>query len=139
MSVRPTRRTFVATAAALAAGPAILRADERPILGQGDFRYRVVRGWGVLGEKTPVNNCHGIVIDREGHVILFTDHTKNNVIVYDKAGNLVHKWGTEFPGAHGLSIVTEGDRQVLFMTDLKRHEVCKVTGDGNSTSGDAHR
>src|SRR4051812_46726073 len=103
---RLSRRTFLrataATAVALTCAPAI--AEDRPILGQGDFRYRVVPGWGVLGDETPVKNCHGIVTDREGHIILLTDHTRNNVIVYDKRGKLIHKWGTGFPGAHGLSI-----------------------------------
>ena len=115
---------------ALAAPFNILRADERPILGQGDFRYRVVPDWGVLGAETPVNNCHGIVRDREGHIVLLTDHVKNNVIVYDKSGKLVHKWGTTFPGTHGLSIVADGDNEVLFITDLKTHKVAKTTLDG---------
>ena len=60
-----------------------LRADTSAILGQGDFRYRVVPGWGVLNEKTPVKNCHGIVREGEGHVIFLTDHVVNNVIIYD--------------------------------------------------------
>ena len=40
------------------------------------------------GAETPVKNCHGLVCDKEGHIILFNDHTKNNVIVYDKKGML---------------------------------------------------
>jgi hypothetical protein len=90
----------------------------------------VVPGWGVLGEKTPVKNCHGIVQDREGHIILLTDHVSNNVIVYDKRGRLVHKWGSDWPGAHGLSIVKERDREILFITDLVKHKVVKATLDG---------
>ena len=99
-------------------------------LGHGPFRYRVVPGWGVLGSGTPVKNCHGIVCDREGHVIVLTDHTANNVIVYDRSGRLVHKWGSGFPGAHGLSMVTEGSREVLYITDLQTHRVVKTTLDG---------
>ena len=99
-------------------------------LGQGDFRYRVLPGWGVLNDKTPVKNCHGIVLDREGHVILLTDHVANNVIVYDQAGKLVSKWGVQFPGAHGLSIVTEAEREVLYITCLQTHRVVKTTLDG---------
>jgi peptidylamidoglycolate lyase len=128
-----TRRRFVRTtlAATLVAAfaPAVVRAAGVP-LGQGKFRYRVVPGWGALGESTPLNDCHGIVCDREGHIILLTNHTANNVIVYDRAGRLVHKWGHDFPGAHGLSIVNEGKREVLFITDLKTHRVVKTTLDG---------
>ncbi|HYF36226.1 MAG TPA: hypothetical protein VD994_13110 [Prosthecobacter sp.] len=128
----PTRRRFLHTA--LAAGAVssfnILRAESSPILGQGSHRYRVMPGWGVLDEKTPVKNCHGIVQDREGHIILLTDHIANNVIIYDRTGRLLNKWGTSFPGAHGLSIVTESGRQVLFITDLQKHRVAKTTLDG---------
>ncbi|MBI4905865.1 MAG: 6-bladed beta-propeller [Acidobacteria bacterium] len=121
-----TRRTCVA---ALAAAPWVRAAH--PVLGQGDHRYRVVPGWGVLGERTPVKNCHGLVRDAAGHIILLTDHVANNVIVYDKRGKLVAKWGTSFPGAHGLSIVKEGAREVLYITDLQTHKVAKTTLDGN--------
>ena len=127
-----SRRRFLKNAAAISAACVLKTANAEPgtVLGQGDFRYRVVPNWGVLGAETPVNNCHGIVQDREGHVILLTDHVQNNVIVYDKAGRLVHKWGTIFPGAHGLSLINEGEKQVLFITDLNTHKVCKTSLDG---------
>ena len=137
---RTSRRSFLrsglstATGASLASVasigfPSILAADSS-VLGQGRFRYRVVPGWGDLGSSTPVNDCHGLVVDREGHILLFTNETKNNVIVYDRKGRLVHKWGTQFPGAHGLSLVTEAGREVLYLTDLQRHQVIKATPDG---------
>lgn len=135
-----TRRHFLKTAGT-ATACAVISAHTRaqtpaivspaPILGQGKFRYRVVPGWGVLDPATtPVNDCHGLARDRAGHIILLTNQTANNVIVYDRAGRLVHKWGTTFPGAHGLSLVTEGDREVLFITDLITHRVAKTTLDG---------
>ena len=120
-----TRRACLSTFAA--AGWAV--AQNR-ILGQGQHRYRVVPGWGVLDDKTPVKNCHGMVRDSQGHLILLTDHVANNVIVYDKRGRLVSKWGTAFPGAHGLSIVREGAREVLYITDLQTHKVVRTTLDG---------
>lgn len=126
------RRGFIRSVAvgAAGAGVAAYAQTSRPVFGQGKFRYRVVPDWGVLGDATPVKDCHGLVRDREGHVILLTNHTANNVIVYDRAGRLVHKWGTQFPGAHGLSIVNEGGREVLFITDLATHRVVKTTLDG---------
>ncbi len=125
-----SRRTFIGFGIA-ATVPPISRGAEAPkLLGQGDFRYRVVPNWGVLGPETPVDNCHGIVCDREGHLILLTDQVKNNFIVYDSAGKLIHKWGTEFPGAHGLSLVEENDKEFLYFTDLKRHKVFKATTGG---------
>jgi peptidylamidoglycolate lyase len=127
-----SRRHFVQTAlgAACALTTARAQTPASGVLGQGDFRYRVVPGWGVLGAETPVKDCHGLVTDREGHILLLTNHTANNVIVYDRSGRLVHKWGNGFPGAHGLSLVTEGAREVLFITDLATHRVVKTTLDG---------
>ena len=134
---RLTRRAFLRATASSAAACAFVRTGSRaqplpPLLGQGDFRYRVVPGWGVLGAATPVKDCHGLARDRAGHIILLTNHTANNVIVYDRQGRLVHKWGTAFPGAHGLSLVTEGTREVLFITDLATHRVVKTTLDGTT-------
>ncbi|MEY4088103.1 MAG: hypothetical protein RJB55_374, partial [Verrucomicrobiota bacterium] len=102
-----SRRSFLRAAAAagatLASGgaPWVRAQSADAVLGQGKFRYRLVPGWGQLGPSTPVKDCHGIVRDREGHLILLTNHTSNNVIVFDRTGRLVHKWGTRFPGAHG--------------------------------------
>jgi hypothetical protein len=126
-----SRRRFLQTSAAgMVAGFPFVNAADALVLGQGEFKYRVVPGWGTLDERTPVKNCHGIVRDREGHIILLTDHTANNVIIYDKAGKLLSKWGTQVPGAHGLSIVKEGEREALFITCLQTHRVVKTTLDG---------
>lgn len=134
-----SRRSFLLHGApALALAPLLAGGSEpSEVLGQGEFRYRVVPKWGHLTDATPVKNCHGIVSDASSeHIILLTDHTANNVVVYDRSGKLVHKWGNAFPGAHGLSIVREGGnggkraREVLFITDLQTHRVVKATLDG---------
>lgn len=105
-------------------------ADELPTFGQGKFKYRPVAGWGVLDAKTPVKNCSAMVTDSSGRIYLLTDHTANNIIVYNKEGQLVGKWGTRFTGAHGLEIVKEGKREVLFITDLSLNRVFKTTLEG---------
>ncbi len=131
------RREFLrlstgAAAMTYAAAGALARAGATgsTVLGQGDFRYRQVKGWGQLDSRAPVNDCHGLARDRQGHILLLTNDATNNVIVYDAAGKLVHKWGTTFPGAHGLSLVSEGSREVLFITDLKTNRVAKTSLDG---------
>jgi len=136
------RRTFLyASATSLVAFPYVAakaQDAQLALYGHGDFHYRVVPEWGVLGDDTPVNNCHGIVEDCEGHIILLTDHEQNNVIIYDAAGRLVNKWTLGLPGAHGLSIVTEGEgadqRQVLFITDIRINKLVKTTLDGEVLS-----
>lgn len=99
-------------------------------MGQGDFRYRRVAGWNPLvGVK--VNNGHGLVFDKAGLLYLLTDHAENNLIVMDPAvGKVLHQVNLGLPGAHGLTIVEDGDRQVLFMTCLKTSRVLKTTLEG---------
>lgn len=123
-------QSLLTGACALGAGRLAAEEQQLPVFGQGKFRYRPVAGWGVLDERTPVKNCSAMVVDVQGRIYLLTDHCANNVIVYDKDGKLLQKWGTRFPGAHGLEIVQEEGREVLFITDLNLHRVFKTTLDG---------
>lgn len=137
MSFSQSRRSFVRQSSlAMAAGiaaPVILpakparRLAESTILGHNGFRYRVVPGWGVLDAgKNPVNDCHEMVQDAKGRIILLTNETKNNVLIYDKSGKLLDSWGHEFPGGHGLTIGGEGNDQYLLICDTDRHQVIKT-------------
>lgn len=123
-------QSLLTGACALGAGRLAAEEHQLVVLGQDAFQYRPVAGWGVLDEKTPVKNCSAMVVDAQGRIYLLTDHLANNVIVYNKDGKLLKKWGTRFPGAHGLEIVKEDDREVLFITDLNLHRVFKTTLDG---------
>ncbi len=131
-----SRRAFLRTTALAAASAALLPsgsrgAEEDPsILGQGDHRYRVAKGWGVLGKETPVADCHAMVQDKRGRLLLLTNELRNNVIIYDKAGKLLGTWGHDYPGAHGLRLVNENGEEFLFITDYARHQVFKTTIDG---------
>ena len=100
------------------------------IIGHGDFKYRVNKQWGVLGDITPVNDCHEMVQDGKGRLILLNNETKNNIIIYDRSGKLVKSWGHDFPGGHGLTLSREGNEEFLFITDPVRHQVYKTTLDG---------
>ncbi|QMU28580.1 NHL repeat-containing protein [Adhaeribacter radiodurans] len=96
-------------------------------LGHNSHRYRVVEGWGVLDAgKNPVNDCHEMVEDAQGRLVLLTNETKNNVLIYDKSGKLLEAWGTSYPGAHGLTLSNEGGQQYLFITDTDRNQVIKT-------------
>lgn len=93
--------------------------------------YSLNTKWGALNpEKTPVNDCHEMVQDSKGRILLLTNETKNNVIVYHKTGSYIESWGTEFPGAHGLTIQKTGKEDLLFITDTAKHQVYKTTIDG---------
>jgi sugar lactone lactonase YvrE len=93
--------------------------------------YQLNTKWGTLNaDKTPVNDCHEMIQDAKGRIILLTNETKNNVIIYNKSGKLVDSWGTQFPGAHGLTVQHTGKEDYLFITDTDKHQVYKTTIDG---------
>ena len=136
------RREFIkktATASVAAAiAPAILgcskTATGQPgavILGHGSHRYELDYNWGKLDPaQTPVNDCHEMVQDARKRIILLTNETKNNVIIYDQSGKHLDSWGNEYPGAHGLTLWNQGGEDMLFICDYERHEVIKTTIDG---------
>jgi len=101
------------------------------IIGHGDFKYRVHKEWGNLNPNTtPIKNCHEMVLDSKGRLIMITDETKNNIIIYDKSGKLIKTWGHEYKSGHGLSLFNEGGEDVLFITDPNTGTVVKTTVDG---------
>lgn len=101
------------------------------IIGHGDYTYRVNKEWGVLDPtNVPVQNCHEMVQDAQGRLILATDHVKNNIIIYDRSGKVLDTWTLDLIGAHGLTIATEGEEQFLFITDSELNKVVKTTLDG---------
>ncbi|WP_020597384.1 6-bladed beta-propeller [Spirosoma panaciterrae] len=126
------RQAALATATSLVA-PTVLSANpykrkvDSVVLGHNGFKYRVVPGWGVLdASKNPVNDCHEMVQDAKGRIILLTNETKNNILIYDKSGKLLDTWGHDYPGGHGLTIAGEGSDQYLLIADPDRHQVIKT-------------
>lgn len=128
------RRDFVQSVAMASTVPSFtilsdlskLEADPT-IIGHNTHKYKVIKGWGMLDAgKNPVNDCHEMVEDAKGRLIMVGNETKNNVIVYDKSGKLLETWGTSYIGGHGLTISNEGGEQFLFICDPERHQVIKT-------------
>lgn len=83
--------------------------------------------WGLLDKlQYPVKDCHEMVYTKDKRIIMLTNETKNNVIIYNKDGKLVDSWGKTYPGAHGLTLSDEGGEEYLYITDTVRHEVIKT-------------
>lgn len=130
------RRSFIKNSS-LAAGaiyvPDVLRhiRPDEVILGHNNKRYKIDTQWSKINAaQYPVKDCHEMVQDKLGRIILLTNETKNNVIIYDKSGKLIKTWGTEYPGAHGLTLLNENGEDALFICDNNRHQVIKTTIDG---------
>lgn len=101
------------------------------VIGENDFQYRIVPHWGRLdATRFPVKDCHEMVQTKNGDLYLLTNHTRNNILVYNLDGRLTNAWGTQFPGAHGLTLFDENGTEVLWITDYERHQVFKTTLNG---------
>ncbi len=133
------RRTFLKSALAVAAAPMLAPAfyigKSRPrlsetVLGHGKYQYRAHLHWGDLDPgKNPVKNCHEMVMDRRGRLLMIGDETRNNILIYDKSGKLLDHWGTTYEGGHGLTIWDAGGEEFLFLCDTTG-SVVKTTLDG---------
>src|SRR6187551_2375424 len=127
------RRTFIKNSSLGTAGflsNSSFPFQDNPLLGQGNKRYRLNTKWSQADvARNPVNDCHEMVQDSKGRIILLTNETKNNVIFFNKKGKLLKTWGHDFPGAHGLTLW--GDKeQFLFITDTVKNQFYKATIDG---------
>ncbi len=116
------RRSFVKQSAIVSASffitKDLLAKDKGPVYGHNGMRYRMDNAWSKADPKiNPVNDCHEMVQDAKGRILLLTNETKNNVLVYNKSGKLLTTWGHDFPGAHGLTLVNENGTEFLFITD----------------------
>lgn len=134
----PTRRAFLAGAAALASAPYV-HADSKTapefhgaIIGHGGFRYRVDKLWSQADPaKYPVKDCHEMVQAADGRLFLLTNHAKNNVLIYSTSGTLLGAWTLGFKGAHGLTLHREpSGQEFLYITDSGAGRVVKATLDG---------
>ena len=131
------RKQFIQQSSVLAAGmlcgPSVFSRtpQEEQILGHNNKKYRLNTKWSqVSAAQHPVKDCHEMVQDRLGRIILLTNETKNNVIIYDRSGKAITAWGHDYPGAHGLTLFDENGTDVLFICDNNRHQVIKTTVDG---------
>jgi sugar lactone lactonase YvrE len=101
------------------------------ILGHNHKRYRLDKAWSLADvARYPVKDCHEMVQDQKGRILLLTNETRNNVLIYDKKGRLLQTWGSDYPGAHGLTLFNENGTDVLFICDNERHQVIKTAIDG---------
>lgn len=94
------------------------------VFGHNGMRYKIDTAWSKADSiKNPVKDCHEMVQDAKGRILLLTNETKNNILIFNTSGKLLSTWGDAFPGAHGLTLF--GD--TLFITDTEKHRVYKTS------------
>ena len=97
------------------------------VLGSGDYRYRVVEGWGKLPEGWNLTDVGAVAVDSKDRVYVF-NRGEHPMVVFDREGNFLRSWGEGmFPRAHGLHIDSYDN---LYCTDDGDHTVKKCTPEG---------
>ena len=100
-------------------------------IGHNGFKYKIDKSWSKQNISThPVHHCHEMVMDKRGRLFMTTTHRKNNVLVYNKDGEVLDGWSVGFNGAHGLTLSNEGGNEFLYITDPDLHRVCKTDLNG---------
>lgn len=101
------------------------------VIGEGLFTYSWVDGWGRLADGTDLGNTHGIILTDSGGNVYFNTDTERAICVLTPDGTFVKAFGAEFKGGlHGMCIRKEGDQEYLYVSHTARHEVAKLTMDG---------
>jgi hypothetical protein len=96
--------------------------------------YEWVEDWGHIPDTESGREngrTHGVVVTGDGRVMVF-NQANPAVLSFDKDGQLVGSWGDRFAGAHGMTLVKEGDTEYLWLTDQSSREVVKTTLDGKT-------
>lgn len=108
-----------------------IKKHRQKTYGYNGMLYTLDTSWSKADtQRYPVNDCHEMVQDRQGRILLLTNETHNNILIYDTDGQLKDSWGHEFPGGHGLTLHDENGTEFLYITDIVRHQVYKTTMDG---------
>lgn len=144
-STSQSRRAFLqtttATACALGAAPfgfTASRTSEEVIVGEGDFRYRVVHDWAKLPDQYTWQTTHNVAVDAAGHLYVIHEGRKDqkdhpSIFVFDPEGRFVRAFGNQFQGGgHGIEVRKEGGEEFLYVAayqHVKCFEKMTLTGE----------
>lgn len=102
-------------------------SDQR--VGQGQYTYVVDKTWGRRAGGVPAFGvAQGVSGDSEDRVYVFQRSPVAVVLVFDRDGRLLSRWGEgQFSNPHGIWI---SPRDEVYITDTGAHTVSKWTTDG---------
>jgi peptidylamidoglycolate lyase len=104
-------------------------------------RYEAVKDWPKLPANTPLGECAGVAVDRQGHVLIFHrpgrgfDPSATTLLpdptifeVDAESGALIRAWGADrFRVPHGISVDADDN---VYLTDVGLQQVFKFSHDG---------
>jgi len=119
------RRQFLATSCSVAIAVSIPAVhtqrrtqDENPVIGEGEWQYRVNHRWAKLpDEHVYAGASHGVSVDSQGFFHISHHGRPGSVFVFDPDGTFVRSYGAEFEGAgHGIDIRMEGGEEFVYLS-----------------------
>ena len=97
------------------------------LLGQGEFKYKVVEDWAILPENWSFMDVAGVAVNSKDEVHVF-NRGRHPMIIFDIDGNYLRSWGENlFSRPHGIHI---GPDDYIYCTDDGDHTVKKIAPDG---------
>lgn len=98
-----------------------------PLVGNGNFKYRFVPGWGRLPDGWLFGEVAAVAVDRKDQVYVFC-RGEHPMIVFNRDGNFLRSWGEDiFKNPHGLHMAPD---DTLYCTDDGDHTVRRMSLDG---------
>ena len=88
-------------------------------IGSGDHSYEWSENWAKIPDTESARTGfahHGIAATQDGRIIAY-HQDEPWVLVFDREGNLVNSWETDLTEGHGITTVTEGDTEYVWIAD----------------------
>jgi DNA-binding beta-propeller fold protein YncE len=101
-----------------------------PIVGSGEYTYRVNEAWQRPPEGLEIRAC-AVSVDSQDRVYCFNRNPEHPVVIFDREGNFLSSWGAGlFTFPHAIRIVSENGRDVVWLCDEHHQTFQKFTTDG---------
>ncbi|MDP6064090.1 MAG: peptidyl-alpha-hydroxyglycine alpha-amidating lyase family protein [SAR202 cluster bacterium] len=92
----------------------------------GYRKYEVDERWGRMPEGYEIFRAAGVAVDGDDRVYVF-NRSANNVIVFDREGDMITAWDRDFIEPHAATVDQHGN---IYLVDRDTHVIEKFTLDG---------
>ena len=92
----------------------------------GYRKYEVDERWGRMPEGYEIFRAAGVAVDGDDRVYVF-NRSANNVIVFDREGDMITAWDRDFIEPHAATVDQQGN---IYLVDRDTHVIEKFTLDG---------